>query len=209
MDTTRSAPRQATPQMGLEQSLQNQQQGGGGLGSKVQLEHRASLEVSSGQTRTALALAFPRAQPVVTPCLEAFIKLPYKRQVCVVCMHRWGPHLHVFSKHTLCSHCTSEAAPMPPPSTPAVGYNRGTSWNYMKQIFNISRPRKFQRSTDRTSHHGLGLFIEGFMEELRFKLSPDGRIGFELAEKARTRPAMAGKHSRMDHLEGRGRGGNL
>lgn len=79
----------------------------------------------------------------------------------------------------------------------------------MKQIFNISRPSKCQRSTDRKSHHGLGLFIDGFMEELRFKLSPDGGIGFELAEKARTRPAMAGKHSRMGHLGGRGKGGNL
>lgn len=47
------------------------------------------------------------------------------------------------------------------------------------------------------------------MEELRFKLSPDGGTDFELAEKKRTRPAMAGKHSRRGHLEGRGKGGNL
>lgn len=79
----------------------------------------------------------------------------------------------------------------------------------MKQIFNISRPWKCQRSTDRKSHHGLGLFIAGFMEELRFKLSPDGGRGVDLAEEAWTRPAIAGKHSRMGHLEGRGMGGNL
>lgn len=40
--------------------------------------------------------------------------------------------------------------------------------------------------------------MEGFMEELRFKLSPDGGIGFELAEKTRTGKGRKAETSRVE-----------
>lgn len=40
--------------------------------------------------------------------------------------------------------------------------------------------------------------MEGFIEELRFKLSPDGGIGFELAEKTRTSKGKKAETSRAE-----------